>query len=515
MATITKIRLKNFKKFSDFELIPNDHMNILVGDNETGKSTILEAISLVMNGSTKKQDSINLRAIFNAQSIKKFLEGDQKYDDLPTAEIDLFFRDLAGVLFNGDNNIDKEKNASGIRMIARPNPDYRQEIENIICSGNKAFPFEFYEIKFSTFADISYFMNRDKPKCILIDASKMSSTYSADEYIKSIFDKYTEKDKKIRTTLLNEFNKTHEEFAEKELLSLTNDRDKRFVIKSSTIDEFESHLTILEENVCVANKGTGQQVKIKTKMALEKSASKVDVVLLEEPENHLSDYNLKDLVRNIEESLDEQLFIATHNGYICSRLSLNNVLILGKDNCKPISLKDLSNDTSKYFVKAPTVGILDFSLSNKVVLVEGPSEYMLFDKLYKKVSTASPENDGVRVIATRGLSFKRYMEVADLLKIKVAVVTDNDGSYNGCLERYKRFVRDNIQLFVHKGNDENTFEKVLYKDNKSLIESIIKVNDVCSYMLSNKTESAYLLLDDSVDLTVPKYIQDAIEWIRK
>ena len=323
MATITKIRLKNFKKFSDFELIPNDHMNILVGDNETGKSTILEAISLVMNGSTKKQDSINLRTIFNAQSIKKFLEGDQKYDDLPTAEIDLFFRGLAGVLFNGDNNIDKERNASGIRMIARPNPDYRQEIENIICSGNKAFPFEFYEIKFSTFADISYFMNRDKPKCILIDASKMSSTYSADEYIKSIFDKYTEKDKKIRTTLLNEFNKTHEEFAEKELLSLTNDRDKRFVIKSSTIDEFESHLTILEENVCVANKGTGQQVKIKTKMALEKSASKVDVVLLEEPENHLSNYNLK---ANIE-----LLYIPTAE---------ERKIILGLCNCLDDDEKD-------------------------------------------------------------------------------------------------------------------------------------------------------------------------------
>ena len=46
-VTIDKIRLINFKRFEDYTINPNDRINILVGDNEVGKSSILEAIDLV------------------------------------------------------------------------------------------------------------------------------------------------------------------------------------------------------------------------------------------------------------------------------------------------------------------------------------------------------------------------------------------------------------------------------------------------------------------------------------
>lgn len=515
MAKISRIRIKNFKRFINYDIKTNNHMNILVGDNETGKSTILEAISLVINGTAKRQETLNLRNLFNAETISLFLEGNQKYDDLPIMEIDLYFDGITNLLFNGDNNIDESRNCYGVRMISRPNIDYKLEIEGIIKPGNKAFPFEFYETRFTTFGDYSYFMNRDRPRCITIDASKMSSTYSTDEYVKTIFDKYTDNDKRTRTKLLNEFNQTQEQFAHSNLLPLTSGENTRFAVKSSTFDEFESHLTILEENINVANKGTGQQVKIKTEMALRKSASNVDVVLIEEPENHLSDINLKKLVSSIEESREEQIFIATHNGYICSRLSLNNVLILGKNNNKPVSLSSLPQDTSKYFVKAPSIGLLDFSLSNKVILVEGPSEYMLFEKFYKKITGVPPENDDVRVISTRGLSFKRYMEIASLLDIKTAVVTDNDGDYNGSFARYSDHLNENIQVFIHNNNEQRTFEIVLYNNNKEIIDGAIKSDDTLTFMLNNKTEAAYRLMGESIDLLVPQYIKNAIEWIRK
>lgn len=38
---IKKIIIKNFKCFKDFSFELNKHMNILVGDNNEGKSTIL------------------------------------------------------------------------------------------------------------------------------------------------------------------------------------------------------------------------------------------------------------------------------------------------------------------------------------------------------------------------------------------------------------------------------------------------------------------------------------------
>ena len=51
---IVKIRLINFKRFIDYTVFPNDRVNILVGDNEVGKSSILEAIDLVANGNVHR-----------------------------------------------------------------------------------------------------------------------------------------------------------------------------------------------------------------------------------------------------------------------------------------------------------------------------------------------------------------------------------------------------------------------------------------------------------------------------
>ena len=49
-ATIKEVYIKNFKKFETFSLKLNSTLNILVGDNEAGKSTILEAINLALTG---------------------------------------------------------------------------------------------------------------------------------------------------------------------------------------------------------------------------------------------------------------------------------------------------------------------------------------------------------------------------------------------------------------------------------------------------------------------------------
>lgn len=50
---ITKIKLYNFRRFREFVIEPNTKNNILIGDNESGKSTILEAIDLVSGGNNR------------------------------------------------------------------------------------------------------------------------------------------------------------------------------------------------------------------------------------------------------------------------------------------------------------------------------------------------------------------------------------------------------------------------------------------------------------------------------
>jgi putative ATP-dependent endonuclease of OLD family len=45
---IDLIHIKNFKIFKSFALSLNDDLNIIVGNNESGKSTIIEAIALAL-----------------------------------------------------------------------------------------------------------------------------------------------------------------------------------------------------------------------------------------------------------------------------------------------------------------------------------------------------------------------------------------------------------------------------------------------------------------------------------
>jgi len=46
---ISKIHIQNFKGFKgSFKLLINNGINILVGDNKAGKSTVIEAIHLAI-----------------------------------------------------------------------------------------------------------------------------------------------------------------------------------------------------------------------------------------------------------------------------------------------------------------------------------------------------------------------------------------------------------------------------------------------------------------------------------
>lgn len=50
MIAVEKLKIKNYKCFRDFEIIFNKGVSIIVGNNEEGKSTILEALQLCLSG---------------------------------------------------------------------------------------------------------------------------------------------------------------------------------------------------------------------------------------------------------------------------------------------------------------------------------------------------------------------------------------------------------------------------------------------------------------------------------
>ena len=518
-SIIQKIKLINYKRFKEYTIEPNPLINILVGDNEVGKSSIVEAIDLVASGNIRKVESIGIDRLLNIDVVQEFNAGERIYDNLPKMIVELYLNGEFDHTMNGKNNSECIT-CDGIRLICEPNFDFRHEITESMQVQDDYFPYDYYSIRFSTFADEGYTGYKKKLRSILIDSTNMSSEYATNDFVKRMYGKYTEENTNERAVHKSKYRQLKNSFRSDSLQTLNSripaDKKYAFGLKPSSATGIENDLMIFEDDIGIDSKGTGRQVFIKTDFALERSGANVDVILIEEPENHLSHVNLRKLIDRVSET-QSQIFITTHNSLISTRLELRNLLIMHEKNSdKPVSLRDLKEDTAKYFIKAPVGNIIEVVISNKVILVEGPSEYMLFEKFYETTTGHKSENDDVHIIDVRGLSFKRYLEITHLLGSKATVITDNDGNKQKCcIDKYSDFSDDtNIKICYEEDEQKSTFEKVLYSDNKNLCDRIFDGNAL-DYMLKNKTEAAYSLLNQIENIVVPKYIREAIEWIKE
>lgn len=86
---IEKIKISGFKKFQNYEISFKEGVNILIGENEAGKSTILDAINVVLNQKYNNFDKYIVEELINRDNIKKF-EISKSYDDLPKIKIEIF-----------------------------------------------------------------------------------------------------------------------------------------------------------------------------------------------------------------------------------------------------------------------------------------------------------------------------------------------------------------------------------------------------------------------------------------
>ena len=519
MATIRKIRLINFKRFRDYTIEPNERINILVGDNEVGKSSILEAIDLVANGNVRRVESHGLDRLLNVAAVNDFNAGARTFDNLPELRVELYLSGQFDHTMNGKNNTEGVV-CDGIRLVCVPNADYRTEVTEALNAHPEYFPYDYYSVRFSTFADEGYTGNRKRLRSVIIDSTNMNSEYATNDFVRRMYMQYTDADKKERAKHKGAYRLLRTGFQSKYLRELNArvpaEKNYAFGLKSGSSMDMESDLMIYENDVGIDSKGTGRQVFVKTDFALERAGENVDAILIEEPENHLSPVNLRKLVQLVAETQNGQIFITTHNSLISTRLELRNLLIMHESGeSRPTMLNDLAEETAKYFMKTPPAGIIEYALSGKTLLVEGPSEYMLIEKFYESITGYTPEKDGVHIIDVRGLSFKRYLEISELTGSKVAIITDNDGDFQKkCVDKYIDFAEDaNIKVFFDKDNTKWTFESVLYGDNSELCDRLFNAESL-DYMLNNKTEAAFVLLSQDQPISVPDYIKRAIDWIR-
>jgi predicted ATP-dependent endonuclease of OLD family len=260
----------------------------------------------------------------------------------------------------------------------------------------------------------------------------------------------------------------------------------------------------------------GEQSALKTVLAIGRKAKGAQVVLVEEPEAHLSFSHLQLLLKRIQEHCEgKQVIVATHSNYVLNKLGLENMILLG--NQRSMRFADLPDDTVKYFQKLPGFDTLRLVLADAAILVEGPSDELVVQRAYMDAKGKMPMDDGIDVICV-GLSHKRFLDLAVRLKKRVWAVTDNDSKP---MEHHeKRFadylVHDFITLHIGTDpaittlepqidavNDLATLNKVFGKEYGSS-------EDVLAAMTAEKTDAALAIFESETSIVMPAYIKDVV-----
>lgn len=540
MTKVEKLKIINYKCFRDFEIEFNEGVSIIVGNNEQGKSTILEALQLVLsgmlNGRTLFTD-IN-ESLFNREAVTEYLESLKTTEkkSLPTILIEVYLKsdELPG--FEGDGNSERTGHC-GLWYKVSFNDQYQSEYSALLQSGEvKSIPVEYYKIERFSFAREAV-TNRSIPlKSVLIDSTSNRFQNGSDVYISKIIRDNLD-DKEI-AALAQSYRKLKESFGDDESIVAINKKvsenagisSKKVSVSvdMSVKNSWDTVLMTFIDDVPFHQIGKGEQCVIKTNLALaHKKAQTSNLILIEEPENHLSHTMLNKLLNKINETcVDRQLIITTHSNFVANKLNLKNMILLSHQ--KTTRFNELSEDDAEYFEKLPGYDTLRLVLAKSAILVEGPSDELIVQRAYKDEYGKLPIEDGADVISVRGLSFKRFLDIAKKLDKKVAVVTDNDGKYETRIrKKYKDYESIAcIKICASDNNDLKTLEPQFVNANKENLDDIretigIKLEDyplqknISDYMEDNKTDWALKVFNSTTQFCYPDYITEAIDWVHE
>lgn len=147
---IKKLLIKNFKSIKNTLIELNPKINIFVGENDSGKSTILEALSIITTGRLhfypfERQIKANL---FNADIrggyIKDIKEG--RKPEPPKIIIEAYLDDDIDPKISGKNN-ELYENVPGIRMVVEMDRDYSEVYKQMLSSSSVYdIPVELYKV---------------------------------------------------------------------------------------------------------------------------------------------------------------------------------------------------------------------------------------------------------------------------------------------------------------------------------------------------------------------------------
>ena len=531
---IRKVVLQNFKRFRSSVIALRAGLNIVVGDNESGKSTLLEAINLCL---TKRWNGKFFESEFShhfitQSAVAEYLKAAQAGNSPqpPELVVEVYFEDEPAVVkLKGENNSQRE-DAPGYRLRAALDPDFADEYKAFLekPAEVKTVPTEFYRVDWADFAGQPVNARAVRVKASLIDASRIRLQTGADYHLQKIISETL--DSKQQAQLARSYRLHQERFGADPTIETINEalagKGGGVTAKSLTLEldtsgphAWESALAPHLDRLPFRFSGSGEQNRLKILLALARKLEDSHVILVEEPENHLSFTNLNNLVDRIaDRGAGRQLVVATHSSYVVNKLGLDQLMLLG-DGDAATRLGTLPPDTQDYFRKLAGYDTLRLVLARKAVLVEGPSDELIFQRAYRDRHGRRALADGIDVISVRGLSAKRFLDLAIPLKRTCVVLADNDGDHVTKVD--KRYGDYTVHDFITVARSEDdalpTLEPQLLAANG--LERTIAIlgrafatgGEFLAYAEEHKTEVALAFHDTPGSVTWPPYVEEAID----
>lgn len=510
--------------------------NIIVGGNEAGKSTLLEAMTLTLTGranGVRAAEYLN-PYWFNHTMVHDFFSkppSERSHRDAPTFRVDVYLDVESGELekLRGVNNMARTDSV-GLSICAHPDPEYTQELDDYFQQEDspEVLPVEYYMVEWLDFAGHTVQRRPKELGISLIDSRTIRSERGVDYYTRQILE--TRLDPKDRSRVSVDHRKLRATLGREVLRDLNEELAVEnqsipgavvgLQIDQSRSASWETTLIPDIDDVPLSMAGQGNQAVAKTILAMGRNAGTSNLVFIEEPENHLSHTRMRQLISYIEHSAEgRQVFITTHSSYVLNRLGLDQVTLLS--NGTPARFNALKKDTIQYFQKLSGFDTLRMILADLIVVVEGPSDEMVFTRFFTDKFGREPLDCGVDVMSINGVSFKRCFELAALLERSLFAIRDNDnqpakhwqekmGSY---LQEGKRIL--SIGDPVMGETLETQIERANTAESLRLVFPQAKDTPFATWMQKNKTDAALAIATAECSLNPPRYIQEVLDTLEK
>ncbi|MGF1817161.1 ATP-dependent nuclease [Vibrio splendidus] len=451
---LSSVTVENFRGFESTHVTLNKGLNLLVGENDAGKTSLIDAVRLVLD--TNSAEWVRIKySDFRSGSTKlkislKFC-GLSARDGGAFAEYLTFEQDEGGVTqttlhitLTASINETQSNNSQGIRTEIRAGSDDEgphldrdtrlylsttylkplRDAENELSAGRMSRLSQLLGSKSSIGGnelDIERLITLIVQANQSIKADPAISTAQCS--VEKLLEQITFKDTPFAPVI--------------DMLGSKNVVDMSAAEKNSAFKAIVERLTLgLNDTGLSHGLGYSNLLFMAAElMLLTQAGDDFPLLLIEEPEAHLHpQLQMKFIQYLVEKQEGLQCILSTHSPNLASKVSLENIILMNKGQSFPLrrGATLLSDDDYPFLEKFLDVSKANMFFAKSVLLVEGDGENILLPTIAKLLGRPL-ENYGVSIVNVGNLAYKRYAKIyrkkeasGQPFPIKVACVTDLD-----------------------------------------------------------------------------------------